>query len=142
MPGLARGFQARRGVFWQRSERLGTEVIDPYVAGQDGIAPSHSGVSENKEISGESGFQTAGGRTLFFLPNTSARNFRQPLTSLPPYSSALSTFSLNVTIDREHQNPFADLHVNVGEEREGFRAGDFAHLLAKFFATLLNQNLP
>ena len=36
----------------------------------------------------------------------------------------------------------ADLDVNVGKEREGFGAGNFAHLIAEFVATLRNQILP
>ena len=40
MPGLARCFQAKIGLIQQRSELFDLEVVDPHVAGRDGIDPS------------------------------------------------------------------------------------------------------
>lgn len=54
------------------------------------------------------------------------------LPSLAGFRPTLrSSNDMDVAIDCEHEHPFADLDIDIGKEREGLRAGDFAHLLAE-----------
>ena len=79
---------------------------------------------------------------------TSRRQFKNlfwtkaPLTSFPSCRPALSTFALDVAIDRKDEHPFADLHSDIGKERKGLGASNFAFLLAEFVAAQGNQVLP
>lgn len=56
--------------------------------------------------------------------------------------SPLSTPVLHVAIEREYEDPLADLHIDIGKQRKGFSACDFGNLLAELVAALRNQGLP
>lgn len=49
---------------------------------------------------------------------------------------------MDIAIDCEDKDPFAYLHIDIGKEREGFGAGDFAYLIAEFVTAKCDQVLP
>lgn len=47
-----------------------------------------------------------------------------------------------LTIDREDEDPFSQLHVDIGKDPQDLGPGDLADLLAKLVPPLCNQILP
>ena len=83
------------------------------------------------------------GEEFFLLPEHLCPKLEKAFDELFQFADpVLSTAVLDVAIHREHEHPFADLHIDVGKEREGSCARDLADLFAQLVPPLRNEVLP
>jgi hypothetical protein len=54
----------------------------------------------------------------------------------------LSSVALKIPIEGKHEYAFPQLHIDIGKERDGFSARNFADLLTEFVAAQCDQVLP